>query len=175
MADLKSVFEQIKNTDSKLPPDEYVSNILTVVCAGLYYKKAMSVVFDENGSSSVIYSDERLAPSELLAASAIGLADAARSIKKTLILKSGGKITLPPGTKICVLLPLLFGKDIMGATVLYGFEKETVSDEEIEFLEQLNALIAFASMKNEYLKVNAAKLDDSGLNSIMDNISRKVL
>jgi len=92
-----------------------------------------------------------------------------------MILKSGGKITLPSGTRICVLLPLLFGKDIMGATVLYGFEKETVSDEEIEFLEQLNALIAFASMKNEYLKVSAAKLDDSGLNSIMDNISRKIL
>ena len=178
MADLKSVFEKIRDIDLKLPPDEYVSNILTVIYSALSYHKALSVVFDESGSPSVFYSNEGLAPSEMFRDASVGIAGAARDIKRTMILRSGGRITLPAGMKMCVSLPLSFGKDIIGAAVLYGFEKEALPDEEIEFLEQLSALIAFTSIKNQYMKEarnRDAKLDDNGLNSIMDNISRKVL
>lgn len=178
MADLKSVFEQVKDIDPKLSPGAYVSNILTVICAGLSYHKALTVVFDESGSPTVFYSNEGRGPSEPFADASIAIAGAARDIKRTMILRSGGRIKLPVGMKMCVSLPVSFGKDIMGAAVLYGFEKETVSDEEIEFLEQLSALIAFASTKNEYLKglkASGEKLDDNGFDSIMENISRKIL
>jgi len=178
MADLKSVFEQIKDIDPKLSPGGYVSNIMTVICEGLSYHKALTVVFDESGSPTVFYSNEGRGPSEPFADASVAIAGAARDIKRTMILRSGGRIKLPVGMKMCVSLPVSFGKDVIGASVLYGFEKEAVSDEEIEFLEQLSSLIAFASTKNEYLKGSgpaAEKLDDNGLGSIMENISRKVL
>jgi len=178
MADLKSVFEEIKNIDPKLSPGGYVSNIMTVICAGLSYHKALTVVFDESGSSTVFCSEEGRGPYEPFADASVAIAGAARDIKRTMILRSGGRIKLPVEMKMCVSVPVSFGKDIIGAVVLYGFEKETVSDEEIEFLEQLSALIAFASTKNEYLKETrerVEKLDDNGFDSIMENISRKVL